>query len=162
MEARPSFAVPHAAALTLPTSSTTLRAVAVAGAAVGVLDAADGVVFAGITAGQNPIQVLQWIASGALAAAGLGAAIHFALAYAFTGAFIAAWTRFEVIRRNWIVAGLAWGAAVWAIMNLLVLPLSPVAPPPFTLAGLLNGVLGHAITVGLAAAYVARRVLAAK
>ena len=149
--------------------STTLRAIAIGGAVVGVLDAADGVVYAGITAGQNPIQVLQWIATGALgpsafegglAAAALGAAMHFALAYAFTAAFVIAWSKVEAIRNHWLVAGAAWGAAVWAFMNLLVLPLSQV-PHEFTVASVLNGVVGHALTVGVAAAYVAKRVTGA-
>ena len=67
---------PQAAARTLPVS----RAILYATLVVGVLDATDGVVFLGLH-GQNPIQVLQYIASsllgarsfsGGLATAGLG------------------------------------------------------------------------------------------
>jgi hypothetical protein len=145
-----------------------LRALALGGAAVGVLDAADGVAYFGLTAGNNPIQVLQYIASGALgprafsgglAAAVLGALIHFGLAYGFTAAFVLAWTRVEAIRRSWAVAGLAWGAAVWAFMNLLVLPLTRVRLSPITAGAAIHGIVGHALFVGLAAAIVARRVL---
>jgi uncharacterized membrane protein YagU involved in acid resistance len=152
-------------------SKTVLRAILIGGAAVGVLDATDGVVWAAVTAGQNPIQVLQWIATGilgphafegGLAAAGLGALIHFAISYGFTAAFVVAWTKIETIRKNWIAFGLAWGVLVWAFMNLIVLPNSSVPIAPLTVGALVNGIVGHAVTVGLAAAYVSRRVLATK
>lgn len=163
-----STASSHVAATTGSMTGSTLRALAIGGAAVGVLDAADGVAYFGLTAGNNPIQVLQYIASGALgpsafsgglAAAGLGALIHFGLAYAFTAAFVLAWTRVEAIRRGWAAAGLAWGTAVWAFMNLLVLPLTRVAHSPITVGAAIHGVAGHALFVGLTAAIVARRVL---
>jgi hypothetical protein len=44
-------------------------------------------------------------------------------------------------------------------MNLLVLPLSRLAPAPITLLGAIHGIVGHALFVGLAAAIVARRVI---
>jgi hypothetical protein len=158
-------------ALSPNTSNSIRRAILLGGAAVGVLDAADGVVWAGITAGQNPIQVLQWIATGllgpgafqgGLAAAGLGATIHFALSYGFTAAFVFAFRNIQAVRRQWIAFGLGWGALVWAFMNLLVLPSSPVPQAAFTVGAVVNGVIGHALTVGLAAAYVAKRVLGTK
>ena len=149
-------------------ASTTLKAVAVGGALVGVLDATDGVAFFGLTAGMNPIQVLQFIASGALgveafngglAAAGLGALFHFGLSFGFTAAFVAAWKLVAVVREHWVVAGLGWGAAVWTLMNLVVLPLSRVPASPITPLTAIHGLIGHALFVGLAAAYVARRVI---
>lgn len=160
----------HAAAVTNFTLSSASRAIAIGGAVVGVLDAADGVAYFGLTAGNTAIQVLQYIASGALgtrafsgglAAAGLGAVIHFGLAYGFTAVFVLAWTRLQVIRRSWAAAGLAWGVAVWAFMNLLVLPLTRVPPSPITTVAAIHGIVGHALFVGLAAAIVARRVLGA-
>jgi hypothetical protein len=54
---------PYPAARTLSIS----RAILYATLVVGVLDAADGVVFRGLQ-GQNPIQVLQYIASSLLGA----------------------------------------------------------------------------------------------
>jgi hypothetical protein len=92
-------------------------AIAIGGVVVGVLDALDGVTYSGLTAGLNPIQVLQYIASGAvgpgafsggLVSAAFGALIHFALAFGFTAVFILGWMNVEAIRRNRIVAGLAW------------------------------------------------------
>jgi hypothetical protein len=170
MQAQANFHA-ESTALRSNVSKSVLRAILIGGAVVGVLDATDGVVWAGITAGQNPIQVLQWIATGllgpkalqgGLAAAGLGAIIHFVISYGFTAAFVLAFTRVESIRKNWIACGLAWGTLVWAFMNLIVLPNSSVPIAPFTLGAVVNGIVGHAVTVGLAAAYVAKRVLGTK
>ena len=148
--------------------SQVARATALGGLAVGVLDAVDGVAYAGLTAGQNPIQVLQFIASGAvgpraftggLPMAGLGALFHFALAFGFAGAFALAYARSAMIRRHWAGAGLAWGAVVWGIMNLVVLPHSAVPQAPLTAPAVIHGLLGHALFVGLTSAVVARGVL---
>lgn len=167
MDTHSSVVAPRADGLAAKRNPT-VRALAIGGAVVGVLDATDGVIYAALSAGQNPIQVLQWIATGALgprafegglATAALGAAMHFGLAFAFTGVFVIAWTKVEAIRRNWIACGAAWGVAVWAFMNMLVLPLSQVPQASLTLPAVINGIVGHALTVGVAAAYVARRVI---
>jgi hypothetical protein len=145
-----------------------LRAIGYAGLAVGVLDSVDGVAYFGLTTGANPIQVLQYIASGALgekafsgglATAALGAGFHFFLAYAFTAVIVTALQSSRAIREHATAAGLAWGAFVWALMNLVVLPMSAVAAAPLTLIAIVHGVVGHAIFVGLAASIVGRRVL---
>lgn len=145
-----------------------LRAAALSGLAVGVLDATDGVAWFGLTAGQNPIQVLQYIASGALGAsaysgglatAGLGALFHFALSIGFAVLFAIAYLGLSAVRQNWVVAGLGYGVAVWALMNLVVLPSSAIGPQPISAATAIHGVIGHALFVGLTAAYATRRLL---
>jgi hypothetical protein len=66
------------------------------GLVAGILDAVDGVIVFG-TQGLNPIQVLQYIASGALgksafqgglATAALGAVFHFAIAWMAAAVFV--------------------------------------------------------------------------
>ena len=44
-------------------------------------------------------------------------------------------------------------------MNLVVLPLSQVAPSPITPLAAIHGIIGHGLFVGLAAVFVAKRVL---
>jgi hypothetical protein len=150
-------------------ASPWLKAVATAGLAVGVLDALDGVAFFGITAHRSPIQVLQFIASGAigpsayeggLATAGLGALFHFGISFVVAAIYIAAYRRSAFVRSRWVATGLAFGVAIWGVMNLAVVPLSAIGQWPDT-ASLIHGVIGHALTVGLTTAYVARRVLGA-
>ena len=156
---------PQPAARTLPIS----RAILYATLAVGMLDAADGVVFGGLH-GQNPIQVLQYIASsllgarsfsGGVATAGLGLVVHFAITLVVAAIYIFASRRVAVLRTHWVLLGLLYGAAVWAVMNVVLLPLTAVAPGPITIAGLVNGIVGHALFVGLPSAFFAKKVEAA-
>ncbi len=145
------------------------RAILYATLVVGVLDASDGVVFLGLH-GQNPIQVLQYIASSllgprsfsdGLASAGLGLVLHFAIALVVATIYILASRRVAVLRTQWVLVGLLYGAAVWAVMNLLVLPLTAVAHGPIATAALVNGLIGHALFVGLPSAFFAKKVKAA-
>jgi hypothetical protein len=153
---------PRPAARTLPVS----RAILYATLVVGVLDATDGVVFLGLH-GQNPIQVLQYIASsllgarsfsGGLASAGLGLILHFAIALVVATIYILASRRVAVLRTQWVLLGLLFGASVWAVMNLVVLPLTAVAHGPIATAALVNGLMGHALFVGLPSAFFAKKV----
>jgi hypothetical protein len=156
---------PHPAARRLSVS----RAILYATLVVGVLDATDGVVFLGLH-GKNPIQVLQYIASsllgvqafsGGLVAAGVGLLVHFAVALVVAAIYILASRRVTVLRTQWVLMGLLYGAAVWAMMNLVLLPLTAVAPNPITTAALANGIIGHALFVGLPSAFFAKKVAAA-
>lgn len=144
---------------------TTPQAIIWGGLVAGILDAVDGVIAFG-TQGLNPIQVLQYIASGALgqsafrggfATAALGAVFHFIIAWVVAAVFVLASRRLQVLRRQTIGLGLLYGAAVYFFMNYLVLPLSAVAPSPFHIGLFLNGVIGHALFVGLPIALYARR-----
>lgn len=145
---------------------TILQAILWGGLLAGTLDAVDGVIAFG-TQGLNPIQVLQYIASGALGqsafngglpTAALGAAFHFAIAWVAAAVFALATRRLDVLKTHAVPAGLLYGAAVYFFMNYLVLPLSAVAAAPFHLGLFLNGVLGHALFVGLPISLFARRV----
>ncbi len=145
------------------------RAILYATLVVGVLDASDGVVFLGLH-GQNPIQVLQYIASSllgprsfsdGLASAVLGLVLHFAIALVVATIYILASRRVAALCIQWVLVGLLYGAAVWTVMNLLVLPLTAVAHGPIATAALFNGLIGHALFVGLPSAFFAKKVKAA-
>ena len=152
-------------------SSSTIRRLSVGqaifwgGLAAGVLDAVDGVIAFG-TQGMNPIQVLQYIASGllgkasfegGLATAGLGTVLHFLIAFVAAAVYVVAGRRISALKKQAITFGLLYGAAVYFFMNYLVLPLSAVGHPPFKLGLFLNGVVGHALFVGVPIAWFARR-----
>jgi hypothetical protein len=145
------------------------RAILYATLVVGVLDASDGVVFLGLH-GQNPIQVLQYIASsllgtrsfsGGLASAGLGLVLHFAVSLVVATIYILASRRIAVLRTQWVLLGLLYGAAVWTVMNLVALPMTAVVHGPIPAAALANGVIGHALFVGLPSAFFAKKVVEA-
>ena len=144
---------------------TNVQAIFWGGLISGVLDAIDGVIAYG-TQGLSPIQVLQYIASGALGksafqgglgTAALGAAFHFIIAWVVAAVFVLASRQLEILKTHAVLAGLMYGAAVYFFMNYLVLPLSAVAPATFQLGLFLNGVIGHAVFVGLPISLFARR-----
>ena len=144
---------------------TNVQAIFWGGLVAGTLDAVDGVIAYG-TQGLNPIQVLQYIASGALGksafqgglvTAALGAALHFGIAWVAATVFVLASHRLEILKTHAVLAGLLYGAAVYFFMNYLVLPLSAVAASTFQLGLFLNGVIGHALFVGLPISLFARR-----
>jgi len=141
------------------------RAILLGGLVAGVLDATDGVVAFGLQ-GMNPIQVLQYIASGALgsasfngglATAALGTLLHFLIAFAVAAIYVVASRVVPLLRERAIPAGLAFGVAVYLVMNYVVLPMSSVTPSAFSLPLFLNGVIGHALFFGLPIALYARR-----
>jgi hypothetical protein len=143
---------------------TNVEAISWGGLIAGVLDAIDGVIAYG-TQGLSPIQVLQYIASGALgksafqgglATAALGAGFHFIIAWVAAAVFVLASRRLEILKTHAVLAGLIYGAAVYFFMNYLVLPLSAVATATCQLGLFLNGVIRHAVFVGLPIALFAR------
>jgi hypothetical protein len=146
--------------------SSLMYGVAVGTVAVALLDATDGVVYFWLTAHLNPIEVLQYIASGAfgaaayrggLATAFAGLVFHFIISFAAVTVFASLYARLRVVRNHAPAVGLAYGAAVWCFMNLIVLPLSAVTPTALGALSVIHGLIGHALFVGLPAALSMRR-----
>lgn len=136
-----------------------------AGFAIGVLDALDALVAYKLVLGMGPIPIYQFVASGAMGKAAftggvptalVGVAIHFLIAFSLAGAYWGASRRVAALRRAWVPFGLLFGAAVFLAMNHVVVPLSAIGPSPFSLPLFLNGLIGHALLVGLPAAYFSR------
>jgi uncharacterized membrane protein YagU involved in acid resistance len=134
--------------------------------AVALLDANDGVIYFWLTAHLNPIQVLQYIASGAfgaasydggLATAAAGLVFHFVISFCAVAVFAALYARSRFVRDYAPAVGLAYGAVVWCFMNLLVLPHTAVTPTALSPLAVVHGLIGHALFVGLAAALSLRR-----
>ncbi len=137
------------------------------GLIAGTLDAADGVVAYYFIGGLNPIQVLQSIASGFYGAAAfqrgfagalVGLLAHFFIAFAVAAIYVGATRFLPMSRRDAAMWGMTYGAAGFILTNFVVLPHTAVAKSPFSLPLLLNGVLTHALLVGLPIALAARRI----
>lgn len=140
------------------------RAILLGGLVVGVLDGLDAVVFFGLR-GVAPIRVFQHIASGALGRAAftgglktalLGVAFHFVIATAIVAMYYAMSRTIGLLTRQPVAWGIAYGVLVYAFMNLVVLPLSAASHGPPTLPVLVNGLLIHALGVGVPSALFAR------
>jgi len=144
------------------------RAILLGGLVAGTLDATDGVIAYFLAFRMNPIQVLQYIASGyfgaasfqgGLLTAGAGMLFHYFISFTVATIFCYAAKFIPWLKQNFVLSGVAYGAAVYFVMNYLVLPLSAVAPSAFSLPLFLNGVIGHALFVGLPIAWFVRKPL---
>jgi hypothetical protein len=139
------------------------------GLTAGLLDACDAVVFFGAR-GVRPDRIAHSIASGVLGEASfeggaativLGVVLHFAVATCIAAVFYLLSLLFPVLVRRPVIGGLGFGVAAYIVMNCLVVPLSRASTfsnirfPP--LPGLINGVVGHAVLIGLPIALWAAR-----
>lgn len=158
----PGSALPPSSRKELPPA---LRAVLLGGLAVGVLDLLDALLVFGTLKGVGPTAIFQSIASGLLgeeafkgggATAALGLMLHFGIGLSVAAAYYAASRSLPPLRRRPWIWGPLYGVAVFLFMYLVVLPLSHAPRQPFTLLTVLNGVVGHAVLVGLPAALAAR------
>lgn len=131
---------------------------------VGTLDILEVIVFVGLR-GVPPVRVLQSVASGVLGrgayaggwgAAMLGLAMHFTIAFAAVGIYLLASRRLRFLARSPFVWGPLYGVAFWLGMNLVVVPLSAAVIGQPTPASTINGLLIHALGVGLPSALFAR------
>ena len=131
----------------------------------GLLDASAGALVYLIFKGLNPIQVLQYIASGiygeaafpgGLLTAGVGLILHFVVAFAFAAGFFIVYPSVKLLSKNIWVTGLLYGLFSWLVMNLLVLPNSNVAKAPFNFISVLE-VIWHMALVGLPIAILTKR-----
>jgi uncharacterized membrane protein YagU involved in acid resistance len=147
--------------------STLVGPIVAAGLIIAVLRQLDVFVVFGLLLKVPYIVQLQFIASGLLGVAafagGLGSAVlglilHVVFSLVIAAVFMLAATRLPVLRRNLILGGLLYGVVVYFVMNFVVTPLS-AAPPPegISLAVIIEGIIGHALLVGLPLAFIARR-----
>jgi len=136
------------------------------GSIAGVLDILFAVSF-GAFNGVSPIRVLQSVASGALGAAAftggvptavLGLLMHMALSLVWASVFLVVASRWPVMMRRPVLAGVVFGVVVFVVMRLLVLPLSafpyPVSFKP--LATVLD-LLSHTLLFGVPIAWAVRK-----
>lgn len=109
--------------------------------------------------GKGPEGVLRFVASGLFgkeAFAGdatkwmiTGLVIHYLIAAAFTLFFVLLVKNIAALRANRFVTGLLYGFFVWAVMNLLVLPLTKAPPLPRTLSGSMQAMGILILCIGL-------------
>lgn len=142
------------------------RAIMWGGLLAGLGDITFAFVVSGLS-GVGPVRVLQSVAGGllgvaaregGLATAALGALLHFLIAFVWAAVYWLASRRLKVLVRRPVVCGLLYGAAVYAFMYLVVLPLSAAYfKPSFAPSAVLLNAAGHMLLVGLPIALAARR-----
>ncbi|MBA3881307.1 MAG: hypothetical protein H0X73_01045 [Chthoniobacterales bacterium] len=149
---------------TTPSGNRAVVAVATAGLIAGSLDIASAFVLAGMK-GRTPTWLLQYVASGLVGAqafsggfatAALGALLHFLIAMGAAAVFYVSSRKLRILTERPVVGGLAYGVAVHAFMNLIVLPLSAATVRP-TVSGVVTQLIIHMLLIGLPISLIMRR-----
>lgn len=137
------------------------------GVIAGTLDIlAAVIVYAVILDKATAVQILQGIASGifgreayaggaAMATAGL--LFHYLIAMLFTIGYFLVYPRLSFLHKQPLVSGILYGAIVWCIMNLVVLPISAYKQPPLRLGPSLLGMLILILAIGIPVATMTAR-----
>jgi len=88
----------------------------------------------------------------------VGIFLHFFIAMSAAFVFYLASRKLGFMVQNPVVCGLFFGIAVFLVMNLIVLPLSAIHfKGPYTLRGLIQGLLVHMICIGLPISFSVRQ-----
>jgi hypothetical protein len=89
----------------------------------------------------------------------LGVVLHFTIAFGAATIYCLSTSKLEFLKPHFLVCGLFYGIAIFLVMNLVVLPLSafPFKVGPFTVNGLIQGLLAHMFLIGLPIAFSARK-----
>ncbi|PYP82797.1 MAG: hypothetical protein DMF61_25375 [Blastocatellia bacterium AA13] len=144
-----------------------LFAIVVGGSIAGALDITYAIVFSWFRSGVLPARILQSVASGLLGAraydggiatAALGLLLHFFIAFVIATVFFAASRKFAWLVDHAFVSGIIYGALVYGVMNLIVLPLSAYPRrATFPLVVLATGLFVHMFFIGLPIALATRK-----
>lgn len=118
----------------------------------------------------SPLRILQFIAGGLLGRAALvggapiellGLALQWGISLVIAAVYVVACASLPILRRRWVVGGLAYGVVIFAVMNYVVVPLSAWARwPHFTAEKFLENLLAM-LLFGLIVAFFAQRAPAA-
>ena len=137
------------------------------GLTVGVLDILDAITFFGWYRDMTPVSVLQSVAggiygrdafSGGAKTAAIGLCLHFLNATIIATVYYLLCRVLPLLTRYAVSAGLAYGVAVYFVMTYIVVPNSAYGPrkTPIPWPSHVNGLVGHALLVGLPIALIAR------
>jgi len=149
--------------------SSAAFAIFVGGAIAGAFDITYAVVFSGFH-GVPAIRILQSVASGLLGSAAYkggiptaarGLAMHFGISFVAAAVFYIASRQLHFLTRQAVLSGALFGAGVYAVMNLVVLPLSAFpGKPSFAPVVLATGLFVHMFLFGVPIALATRKATA--
>ncbi|MBE7177073.1 MAG: hypothetical protein INR69_11745 [Mucilaginibacter polytrichastri] len=114
----------------------------------------------------GPVKIFQFIAGGLFGKqafgggwymVALGVLIHYFITFIFIWAFFALCKLAKLRGEKLIFIGVAYGIVIWAVMNLIVLPLSKIPEVPFNWLAAVNGAVVLMLTIGLPAGVTAYR-----
>jgi len=148
-----------------------LSAILIGGTIAGACDITYAITFWAFR-GVSATRVLQSVASGLLGApafngglqtAALGLVLHFFIALSAAAIFYIVSKALPMLTRHPVISGILYGLAIYAVMNLVVLPLSAfprkVTFPPLATT---TGLFVHMFLIGLPISLAVRRALSVK
>ncbi|MGJ7033018.1 hypothetical protein [Niabella hirudinis] len=140
--------------------------IAKAGFLVGTLDILSAFLHYYIVTGKDPLFILKYITSallGPVAFSGgaemyaAGLLLHYLVAFSFTTFFFWLYPRLKILGKNRVATGIFYGLFIWAIMNLVVVPLSRIGKFPGSVSGVLINAAILILVIGLPLSFMARR-----
>jgi len=147
----------------MPSAKTILTAAVI----VGTLDITAACTQVYLRTGQPSIKpVLLFVASGLLgkaaynngdSIAAVGLLIHYCVAAAFTLFFFLVLAKLSFTKQQRLLTGILYGAFIWVVMNLLVLPLTAAAPLQKTFSGVAIGMGILIVCIGMPLAFLANQ-----
>jgi hypothetical protein len=126
--------------------------------AAGLAAGTTNLVAAGLIFGGTLTHGLQSIAcgllgerafSGGTATAVVGLCLHYAISIVAAAIYAEAAVRRRMLAERWLVGGTVFGVMAYAVMNLVVVPLSLAADPDFSPAVVVKELLAHTIMFGI-------------
>lgn len=149
-----------------PSGSDALYTIFWSGIISGLLDAMAACTVFYFKQGFSPAEVMKFIATGlygpeAFAGGGamvaLGVFIHFFIAFTIAGIYYFIFPSFRMLNYRPILSGFIFGALIWIVMNLVIIPLTQVPPAPLEAGAVLVSITWHMILVGLPIAIITKR-----
>jgi uncharacterized membrane protein YagU involved in acid resistance len=143
--------------LSILLAGTRQRTILSATLIAGILDALAAIIVYGAFNHFTPVAIYQFVASavlgttsysGGLGTALLGLVFHFFIAFAFSWLYVRVSPSIPWLNKKPIPAGLLYGLIVWAVMNLVVIPLTKIPPSPFDIVSVIS-IAWHLVLVGL-------------
>ena len=130
-----------------------------AGLLVGTLDILAAFLYFFIQTGNDKVSiVLKYIASGVFGKSAMsggvdmiiaGLVFHYIIAFAFTLVFFWLFPKIKIVRQHTVLTGILYGAFIWAVMNLVVVPLSGIGSRPFNWENALINLLILIVCMGI-------------
>ncbi len=140
------------------------RKILKAGLIVGTFDILSAFIYYFIKTGDNPFNILKYIASAVMGADAFngdtlvyvsGLVLHYIIALTFTAWFFWLYPSLIYLIKNKIVAGIIYGIFIWAIMNLLVVPLTKISPRPLNTVNAIINCIILIVCIGIPLSFMA-------
>lgn len=150
----------------IPSRPDAFKTIVFGGLAVGVLDLIDAVAFYWFYYGVPPIRIFQSIAAGVYGrdasreggwkTAVIGILLHFVIATLIATVFYFGTRLLPILYKKAVICGLLYGIVCYFVMSYVVVPLSNAPKGAFSWPPFINGIIGHALLVGLPVALISR------